>query len=224
MRMGKEKQKNKLRIVRGLQFAIMLALILTAVYYREQITVDAVLHYVPESYVCAFFVFMLLYLLKSATVVVPLVVLYVASGIVFDGWAAVLVNICGVAVCTSLPYFVGRLTGTELHAAAKAKIPEAVSRFLEERSLSDFRKSLLIRVIGIVPCDIISYYFGSSKTAFRPYFFGSVIGFLPDLIPQTLMGVGVADPRSPLFLTSAAISLMIKITTFILSRILAKER
>lgn len=219
----KKKRVDKAKILRWLQFAIMLALILTAVYYRKQITVDAILSNVPESYVCAFFVFMLLYLLKSATVVVPLLVLYVASGMVFGGWVAIPVNICGVAMCTSLPYFTGRLTGTELYAAAETKIPESVSHFLEEHNVSYFHKSLLLRVIGIVPSDIIGYYFGASHTPFAPYFLGSVIGFLPDLIPQTLIGVGASDPHSPLFIVSAIVSMVLKITTYILSRAFTRK-
>lgn len=191
----KKKRVDKAKKLRWLQFAIMLALILTAVYYRKQITVDAILSYVPESYVCAFFVFMLLYLLKSATVVVPLLVLYVASGMVFGGWVAIPVNICGVAMCTSLPYFTGRLTGTELYAAAETKIPESVSHFLEEHNVSYFHKSLLLRVIG----------------------------FLPDLIPQTLIGVGASDPHSPLFIVSAIVSMVLKITTYILSRAFTRK-
>ncbi len=221
--MGKNSRDAKVKLLRCFQFGLMLALTMTAFYYRKQITVEAILSYVPKSYFFAFWVFMLLYLLKSVTVVIPLVVFYVASGIVFDGSLAVLVNICGVAVCTCTPFFTGRLTGKELHAAAEEKIPSSVSQFLAQHSVSDFRKSLLLRVIGIVPCDIISYYLGSSSTAFLPYFLGSVIGFLPDLIPQTLIGVAASDPSSPLFIVSVSISLLLKASAFVLSKVFSKQ-
>ena len=191
-------------------WAVLAAVIVLAVIYRDKITVDTVMGLMPESLLLAFLVFMLLYGAFSVTVVLPLVLLYVSSGLIFGSWAALGVNLCGGVIVVTIPYFLGRKGNTGLVASAKAKLPEQITAYLDAHPMSSFRKSLLLRAVGIVPCDAISAYLGAAGESFWGYLAGSVIGLLPDMIPQTLLGAAATDPSSPQFIWSLAAALVLK--------------
>ena len=59
--------------------------------------------------------------MKSLSVFFPLLVLYAAAGRVFPLSKALLVNLIGLVICESIPYGIGRLSGTSLAAKLREK-------------------------------------------------------------------------------------------------------
>ena len=120
------KPKDRLdRLVRYFPLALTGLLTLICLFFLRDLTVEELLHYTPESLPLAAAAFLALYAFKSLSVVFPLSVLYVASGIIFPLWMAWLVNLGGLAVCAAIPYWVGRVSGRELARRVVAAHPKA---------------------------------------------------------------------------------------------------
>ena len=51
------------------------------------------------------------YLLKSITFVVPASIVYIAVGMAFDWWVALLINVAGIALEVTATYFFGKIMG-----------------------------------------------------------------------------------------------------------------
>lgn len=112
---------------------------------------------------------MLLFAIKSLTIVIPLLSLYVASGILFPPVWAVCVSFLGLAITTTLPYLLGRWSGAEELDYIKAKYPK-IDKLVDIQKRNEFFASFIVRLIGWFPCDITSFYFGASRTSYPPLF------------------------------------------------------
>lgn len=85
-----KKMKNKKRIVPIVAMVIMC--IVFAIIVRksgEPLSVDTILRYTPQNKICAVGILLGFFALKSLTVVFPLSILYIASGILFQPIIAV---------------------------------------------------------------------------------------------------------------------------------------
>ena len=75
-----------------------------------------------------------------------------------------------------------------------------------------------MRVVGFLPCDVVSLYIGSTELPFGSYLMGGMLGMLPGILTTTLMGGSIRDPRSPQFIVSVLISVVLSVTSIILYR------
>ena len=138
------------------------------------------------------------YAVKSLSVVFPISLLYLASGVIFPLWLAWGVNLLGLWICITLPYWVGRISGRELAQSVIRTYPKA-ARVSEVVSRNRVFTAYLLRVVGLVPGDVVSILMGALGMEYRGYLAGSLLGLLPGMLIQTALG-GYADrPASPLF-------------------------
>ena len=72
------------------------------------ISIETLLEYTPQEPEKAFFLFLFLYALKSATIFFPLIFLEVASGYLFPTWMALLLNFTGILLILTIPYWMGK--------------------------------------------------------------------------------------------------------------------
>ena len=138
---------------------------------------------------------------------IPLSGLYLAVGAVMnDEIIAFLVNLTGIVICLSIAYF----NGTKI-TVERAK--EIYRKFPKIKMLDDFEGensllfSFLIRIFGIVPCDVVSMYCGIKKISYKEYLLGSVAGMIPGLILTGIIGANITNPLSVPFLGSCALQL-----------------
>lgn len=158
-----------------------------------------------------------LYACKSMTVFFPLVVLYLAGGLLFSLPAALAVNLLGLAVCGTVPYLVGRCSAAETLDRLRQKYAklQTVERLRQE---NNFLFVLLARAVGILPGDVVSLYFGAVRLPFVPYLTGSLLGLCPTMVAVTIMGGNVSDPLSPAFLAAAGVDLLVVAVSFVVCR------
>lgn len=143
---------------------------------------------------------LLLFAIKSLTIVIPLLSLYVASGILFPPVWAVCVSFLGLAVTMTLPYLLGRWSGAEEMDYVKAKYPK-IEKLVDIQKRNEFFASFIVRLIGWFPCDITSFYFGASRTDYPLYLFSGLLGSAVSVITNTLLGDVLMNPLSlPFFL------------------------
>lgn len=206
-----------------LPLALMLALAVAFVWRGGDFTVEGILSYTPANYWLAALFLVGLYALKSLSVVFPILALYLAGGAIFSQWAGLAVNLVGVAVCVSLPYWIGRGAGAGAVERLAAKYPK-VNQVAALQQKHTWYFSFLLRVVGFLPCDVVSLYMGASHVPYGPYLLGTVLGMLPGVLLTTLMGSSITDPAAPAFWLSAVCAVVISAASMVLYRVWLKKQ
>lgn len=93
----RDKWKKFIPVMAILAIAVILVLIVKI--SGEPLSVDTIVKYTPKNVVLAVIMLLLLFGLKSLTIVLPLSILYLASGILFSPVAAVFIStVCSVCL------------------------------------------------------------------------------------------------------------------------------
>ncbi|MGM9606081.1 MAG: TVP38/TMEM64 family protein [Oscillospiraceae bacterium] len=217
--------KNRNTAVTVLRVALLLvwvAIILACLLHRDDLTLEGILRYTPENLWAAAAAMLLLFALKSLSMVIYAGILYAASGILFPLPMAILVNLCGAAVMLSLPYFLGKKTGASAVDYIRTKYPKTQALH-ELRAKNDLVFSFAARIIR-VPSDVASLYMGAVGVDYKKYLLGSMLGILPHTITYPIMGMSVKDIHSTQFVIALCAELAYIAVTAVIYGIYRKRQ
>lgn len=202
----------------------LMALILGIIIKRsgEPLSVKTILKYTPDNPVLAAIILVLFFSLKSLTVVVPLSILYLSSGILFSPLFAVLISTIGLVMTITIPYWIGRFSGEEITRNICLKYPKA-QKMEGYQNENAFFVCFITRIIGFLPCDIVSLYFGACNTNFIVYLLAGVSGSLLSIITNTLLGTRLSNPFSIEFIVVLLCRIMISAGSIILKYCMDKR-
>ena len=189
----------------------------------QKLTVDDILNFTPSEPLLAVLFLWLAFALKSLSLVFPVVALFAVSGQLFPLPVALAVNTVGVAITMTLPYLLGRASELDFSEKLIAKYPK-LNEVRQLREKSSFFLSFLARAIGVLACDVVSMYFGSTKMRYLPYITGAVLGFMPDLVCATILGQQIEEYDSPAFWITLAINILCCIGGYLLYRWYKKKK
>lgn len=196
-------------------FALWVCLVLVCFIYKDEITVESIVNFTPENPVFAICIILMLFALKSVSVVIYGGILYVVSGILFSLPTAIAVNLIGGMMMTSIPFWIGKRFGTKLVDHLVQRNPKLEwLRTLPQKN--EWFVSFFVRIVGGLPGDLVSMYFGSINMRYISYICGTMMGLLPSIIIFSVMGKNINDVSSPAF----KISICCKIGLTALSLIL----
>lgn len=227
------KTNNRRYFLFIIPFLLLAAVILAVIIRMQGFSVQELLSYTPESPLLMVLFLWGLYCLKSITMVMPLVILYITSGILFPAWEALLVTYAGLILEFTIGYFIGRRWDIQ-------KLPEALEKHEKLTPLAkklqsglDWFKThterlstscFIIRFLpGPLPLDIMSIFFGASQMRYGAYIICSLLGISPGMIPWVIAGGAIATPLSKEFLIPFAIGLVISLVAFIAFRSLSHK-
>lgn len=207
-------------------FPLVLAVILAALIGvgARRLTVEDILHFAPENLLLAAGVLIGIYAIKSLSVFFPLLLLYCSAGALFPPLMAVAVNLTGLFIAVNIPYWLGKLAGREwmqkfIRRYKKAAQAEKIC------SGNAWFSSFILRVVNLLPGDIVSLFLGAMDTAYLPYVTGSLAGMAPTMLAATLMGMNIADPLCWEFMLSAGFNLLIAaVSVTVYRRMVRKSR
>lgn len=206
---------NREKLLKYLPLVAMAAIVVFFGAALKRISINDILSIAPHNYVLASLTILGLYAVKSVSVVFPLLVLYIAAGAMFPTLYAILLSAAGLFICIAIPYYIGRFSGSEAVGKLVKKYPKA-------QQLSDYSEkngvflSYLLRVVNILPGDIISMLLGASGMDFRTYAVGSILGLLPVMIPAVLVGKNLENPTSMQFILPFAVMIIISLASTVL--------
>lgn len=187
------------------------ACIITATAYLlsgRELSADGIISFIKtDNYTLAALLLICMFALKSLSVCFPIAILYVAGGMIFSPVGAIIINIVGTAVCLALPYLIGRFSGSALVERTLSKYPR-LSRIVVSQKNNEFFISFIMRAVRIFPTDAVSLYLGSVRFSVTPYFVAGLLGEIPVLICETLMGASINEPGSPLFIASTVLTVL----------------
>lgn len=223
---GKGRKYDKL--IRVLQFIpAALVLILSAasiiLLFFMGVSAQDILSFEPSNPYIAAVVTVFAFAVKSLSVFFPIAALYVFSSLIFPLWAALLINLAGITVTLTVPYLVGKLSGREMVSRLVARFDKKgrAAEMMREKNI--FYVSYMLRIISVLPADLVSMLFGSSDVSFKPYIAGSLAGSVPSMISITCMGATVTDPGSPEFIISTAVTVILAAGSMILHKVKQKK-
>lgn len=187
--------KNKEKLLRCLPLVAMALIIVLFGATLREITIEDILNFSPDNLLLAALVVLGLYALKSVSVVFPLMVLYISVGAMFPLLPAMFINCAGLLVCITIPFYIGRFSGSEVVGKLITKYPKAqkISDYSSENSVFF---SYLLRIINLLPGDVVSMVLGASGMNFFAYAIGSMLGLLPVMIPAVIVGQNLDEPLS----------------------------
>lgn len=190
---------------------------------HSDISLQAVLTGAPQNPLLTAGVLLLLYMLKSLTIFFPLLILEMAAGYLFPAPAALLLNFLGIWIVLTIPYWIGHALGLRQVSKLTQKYPK-FQTFMEKQQNHSFFLCFFLRVISCLPGDIVTMYFGATRTPFSHNLLGGTLGILPGMILATLMGLNIQDPSSPAFWISAALSVGLAVLSTVLYYVYLKRQ
>lgn len=214
-------KENKIKVSKtadilrkGIPVFFWAAVILLCFLYRDRITVENIVNFTPENPVLAVGIMLLLFAFKSVTFVIYGSILYAVNGILFPLPFAILMNMAGSAIMATLPFLIGRRKGSGLLVKLTEKYPK-LSVLRKLPSENGFFLSMVIRLMGCLPGDVVSMYFGASGIRYREYLTGTLIGLTPSIVIFTVMGMSADDVTSPAFIISVCCEILTALTSII---------
>ena len=192
--------KNKKKLI-PIVAIVLMGIVFTVIVKKssEPLSVNTILRYTPENAMLAAGIVLLLFALKSLTVVFPLSILYLASGIIFQPVIAVLISTVGLAITITIPYWIGKYSGKQIVQEICQKYPKA-EMIAQYQRTNTFFACFITRIVGFLPGDIVSIYFGACDTAYLIYLAAGVSGSLLSIITTTLLGEKISTPFSVEFM------------------------
>ena len=188
--------KNLRKIIPVIAICII-GIMLTVIVKKSghPLTVDTILEYTPDNTLLAIVVMLTFFALKSLTVVLPLSVLYLTCGMMFSPFSALLVSTAGLAVTITIPYLIGKYAGKQTVKSICEKYPKAAQVAVYQQK-NNFFACFITRIVGFLPGDIVSLYFGACDA---PYAAG-IAGSMLSIVTTTLLGEKINNPFSVEFL------------------------
>ncbi|MCD7928202.1 MAG: VTT domain-containing protein [Oscillospiraceae bacterium] len=189
--------------------------------FRDELSLDTLVNAAPGNLAAAAAVMLVLFALKSVSIVLYSGILYAASGLLFPLPMAIVVNLCGTAVMVSLPYLIGRKSGASMVEGIREKYPK-VRQLHELQKRNNFIFSYGARIVRL-PSDVVSLYMGASGVDYRAYLAGSMLGLLPHTVTYSIMGTSITDTSSPAFLISLGVEVAYVAVTAVVYALYAKR-
>ena len=155
--------------MRYLPIIACLVLTIVAVWKRDELSVQNISRLVTENVALSALILLLLY------------------GMVFPLPIALLLNLIGIVIVLTIPYYIGRFSGHDLADQIIVR-NKWLGRINEYQSKNAFFVSFLLRVVAILPGDIVSMYLGASGIRFPQFLTGCLLGALPRMIAYTIAG------------------------------------
>ena len=180
---------------------LWLGIMTACVLNMDNITAESIIAFTPKNKFAAAAVLMLLFALKSLSVIVNSGILFAALGLMFELPAALALSYLGAVICATLPYLIGRTLGSHYVVKLEKKYPK-LELVKNIRIKNSFLFVIVIRFIGLIPFDVGSLYLGTVGTPYKSYLPGCIIGMSSFLLPMTILGSSLEDPTSPAFIIS----------------------
>lgn len=184
--------------------------------------VQDILDYSPGNPFLAALFLVLVYCIHTVVMVIPLVLFYVAAGVLFPVKYALLVTCLGLFSELTIGYVIGYHRGASridhlLKDYDRAR--RVFGAIKKNQVISCFTARLLP-----LPFDLANLFFGSARMPYGSYIFFSMLGLLPGMIPFVISGKNISNPLSKEFLIPFGIGLGIALITLIIYKKISSNK
>ena len=182
-------------------------------------TPEVIRHYILGFGPWALTVFVGLYALNTVSLLPPIGIMSLAAGFIFGPFLGSVGIMLGAFLGTSTTFFISRIFGggfVEKITKGNAKAVE----FQEKLNQKGFVTILLVRLIPLIPWEVVNYAAGLSKIKYKDFIFATLIGIFPAVLIQTFFSdrLSNSDIRDPKLIAAiAGFVLLISVPTIYLA-------
>lgn len=202
---------------------VWLGIIIFCAVNLKNFTVEEILSFTPKNLLSAALIMAWLFALKSLSIFIYSGILFTVNGILFPMLPALLMDCVGIAIMSSIPYFLGRHLGGRALSSIKEKYPN-FRDFDDFGHDNEFVFVAILRLIHFLPSDILSIYLGANEFCYGSYVLSSVLFIMPSAAMYTLTGTSVTEPGSPMFIISAVGQAAVILFSFVALAWLKKKK
>lgn len=193
----------------------LMALLLGVCHQFNLTNLESVRTFILSFGVLAPFIYIIMFTLIPLTLF-PDAILAISAGTIFGVFWGTVYTIIGALCGASLSFFIARYLGREW---VLKLIHHKAQWFDDGVEKQGFLIILILRLVPLIPFDIISYGAGLSKIKFKDFLAGSLIGIIPGVVIYVNLGDKALDVHSPAFM----ISIALLVGLFSLSYLLKKK-
>ncbi len=204
------KQRKEMKLLEKLRYLPLIIIgilfIFFALHYKE-LSVQPILNFTPSNYFLAGIIMIFIFAIKSVSMIIPLTVLYISSSILFTWYWAIIVNLIGLFVCMTIPYYIGKFSGKDL-------VDKLISKYSKVNKINNIKANnewilvFIVKILGFIPNEVSSIVLGSLNTEYKTFVISSVLAKSPSMIATTLLGANINKPGTPGFKLSIAIAIV----------------
>ncbi len=220
--MTKKSNDNLFNYKKIITAVLIIIGIIIYLIFGEEITVDNILNMSPRNRIIASIFILILYLIKSMSIVGSIMALYIASGLIFPLYWAIPLNILGVAIGLTYSYKIGYSSGDFLKEKILSKY-DKLNEFYSVVKDNEWFSAFIIRIVGLLPHDIVNMFFGSLRISYYKYMTASIIGLMPMMIISTVIGRTITDPTSREFLLAVIMRVVLSISASLIYRVILNK-
>lgn len=158
--------------------------------------------------------FVVLYALATV-LMVPGTASTVTAGLVYGGVVGGILSVVGATLGAAGAYLAARGVGRQAAESLLGDRSAAIDRWLSERQ---FRSVLVLRLLPVVPFNLLNYGAGLSSVGFLPFVAATAVGIVPATFLIAALGDSARQPTSPAFLTLLAATLAVIIISGLAAR------
>lgn len=138
----------------------------------------------------ALLVYIILYAVNTISLLPPIGAMSLAAGFIFGPLLGTIGIMTGSLVGTSATFFISRIFGRGL----VDKVVKGRFKDFEDRlNRNGFVAILFIRLVPIIPWEVVNYASGLSKIKYRDFITATVLGILPSVVIQTIFADRLSD-------------------------------
>ena len=176
------KLKNYLSVIIVLVLAAALAVLLAT----DTLDVQELVTAVRDNKLTALLVIMALYVVKGCTMFFPVGALLIATSMVFDIHASILIGLVGSTVSVALSYLMGRSSKKLTFDSYLEKYPKFAKYFSNAQEYS-FLFVFAVHTLHL-SMEVQGVLFGLLRTPFFAYIAGSMLALFPSLMCYIVFG------------------------------------
>ncbi len=168
-----------------------------------------------KDYIASFGVFGPIVYMTMFSVIPAGSVIAIAGGMAFGLYLGTLYTIIGAMLGATVAFYLSRLLG---RGAVEKLIKGKVIKIEDGIEKGGFLLILIMRLIPIIPFNVISFGAGLTRIKYFDYMLATMIGIIPGVLVFTNLGDKALKVRSPEFLLAVGILTLMVIVSILLKR------
>ncbi|MBC8183874.1 TVP38/TMEM64 family protein [candidate division KSB1 bacterium] len=154
-------------------------------------------------------VFITIYALRGAVLVIPVGVMSLAGGLAFGKWLGTVYILIGATLGASLSFMIARYFGRKFIESFEWLHKGKIKSFDEGIEKNGFRMMLFMRLIPLFQYDAVNFGGGLSKMKFRDFFLASFIGMAPGGFINAMLGSSLENIISVQFFAALGVFILL---------------
>ena len=156
----------------------------------------------------------------------PAVIMSICGYMLPNFFTALIVNIIGMVLSLSIPFFLGKFTGAGMIDTLKSKF-KPVKKIDDFMGTNEVIMTAIVKFSGVMPGDISSLLFGAMGISYKSYMVGAFLGNIPLILVYTLFGTllkSVGEKPWVVSIPVAVIVLFLLISGFLTKKVVDKNK